>query len=787
MAGVGLACALLVGASPYLLGTPPARPVLERILASRLGFSVGIDDASLGWRGPQVLRGFAVASADGFGDVPLFGAASAELDASFAELLTLTVPREVRLERPALQVVRAPGGSTNLEHWRARHPEWPGSGSMRLVVRGGSARIEDRATDTRLDADGIEATIDARRATLRARVAGEHGVGRLVLERDVTDDGTRVAHVEAHGFDLGELEPLLRPWLPSGARLAGTCALDFSSRRAPDGFVEFDGAGQVRGLAVPSSWLADVGVPVALAPGEIADPQLSFEGRVTLDPPQRSVSFERFAFRSSFVEITADGAIAEGATTPLTGRAAVNFDMLARRGAPLLGSVLPFRGGTGYVEVSVEPAPNDAYRVVARGERAAFVVTGGMAFDGPATALEAVARFDAGNGTFRLDDAKLETRGGTLTGRLDWRGPDDCDGAVRWVGDWEPVESFIAQWEFGTFWDGGGEFDATATWSRRGSRSTLGLDVASSDLALQFSPRDGNFVLDDYFFRGTPFTAKVTAEFDPTASRSTWSGSVLVDAPGAVIRDDTFEKLGIAARLDAGVITIDRCEGLVHGGRFRAGGSITLKDGGDADMQFTFDGEDLALGGHASEWSGQICPVFATKGGPYRVKGSPRLSGSIAVTGTGYGLRSLARNATGGGTMTWSAGTLTGSDLLARVATDSAAGDGIRIDGITAEVRIDNARVATRSVVALPQRPELVIEGSVDWAGNYDYRVGARSLLPQDLFERHRARLESVAFPVRGNSARPQLEWPDIGRWIELDAKGELATELDRIAGSRPR
>lgn len=785
-----LLAALIAGVAvlPWALGTRPLRPALERILAARIGFGVAVQDASLTWSGPQRLDGFAVASGAGFGDEPLFEAESVWFDASLPDLWTLSTPRAVRVEKPALIVIRAPGGTSNLDLWLQRHPpasiaSWPD-----VEVHGGRARIEDKALEARLDADGIEFTASADRVALRARTAGAAGLGTIVVESSTAGDGTRSSHVEAHGFDLGELDPILRPWLPPKARCVGRCDFDFTARRRPDGSLEFEGAGSLREAAVPSSAVVALGVPWTLAPGELADPGLSFEGRMVLDPANRFAEFEHFAFRSSFFELTANGPFSGADGAPAELHAAVNFDLLDRRGSPLIGSVLPFRGGSGHVALDVTSTTPNTFRVVARGERAHFVLVGGTRFEWPSTLVETTVRIDPATGAFEWTDAKLETRGGTLTGGMRWRSPDDFDATLHWVGDWEPVETFIAQWEFGTFWDGGGEFDAMATWSRRGTRTTIGMEIASADLALQLSPRDGNFVLDDYFFRGMPFSAKIAAEFDPHASRSTWTGSLDLDAPGAIIRDDTFTELVIDARLADGVASIQRCEGRVHDGRFRAGGAITLRDDADAAMTLEFHGEDLALGGHVSEWAGQICPLFATKGGPYRVTGTPRLTGSLAVTGTGYGLRSLARNATGQGTMTWTAGTLRGSDLLDRVAFSTpqatpgtAEPAGIRIDGITSAVRLDAARVHAKSVVSLPKRPALVIDGSADWAGSYDFHVEASALVPPAIFERHRSQLENRRFALRGNSGRPQFDVPEIRRWLELDANGALAAELDAL------
>lgn len=777
-AAAGIALALF----PAFLGTSVARPLLERILAARMGFSVTIESATLSWRGPQELRGCALASADGFGDEPLFAAESVRLEGSAWTLFTGSNPSSVVLQQPRLTVIRAPGGTSNLDLWLERHPRTQGTGWPRLEVHGGRARIEERALDARLDADGVEIAFGPDSFALRARIAGRDGIGRLVIETSTTADGTRSSHVEAHGFDLGELDPLLRPWIPAGARCVGRCDLDFTATRRPDGFVEFDGAGNVRGLAFPSPWLDALRLPWTLAPGEISDPQISFEGRVAFDPTHGSAEFERFAFRSTFLELTANGSFGiADAATPMELHASVNFDFLERRGAPLIGTTLPFLGGSGFVAVDVTPVASDTYRIVARGERANFVLRNGLRLDFPEAAIETTARVDTARGGVAWNDVEFETRGGTLTGSLDWRGADEFDATMRWIGDWEPVEVFIAQWEFGTFWDGGGEFDATVRWSRRGSRSTLALDLASADLALQFSPRDGNFVLDDYFFRGSPFTAKVAAEFDPNASRSTWSGSLVVDAPGAIVRDDTFADLAIAARMAAGVVSIDRCEGRVHDGLFRAGGTITLRDGADAEMAFEFDGRDLELGGHTSEWSGQICPVFATKGGPYRVTGTPRLSGSIAVSGTGYGLRSLVRNATGQGQMRFTAGHLKGSDLLTYVAGNGAGADGVRVEAITTDVRFDNARIHARSSVEFATRPPLVIDGSADWSGRYEFEIDARSVVPPALFDRHRAHLEGRRFALRGNAGRPQFALPDLERWAELDARGELTAELERV------
>ncbi|MBK6941868.1 MAG: hypothetical protein IPH13_16950 [Planctomycetes bacterium] len=776
-AAAGIALALL----PAFLGTSVARPLFERILTARMGFGVAIESASLSWRGPQELRGCAIASAEGFGGEPLFAAESVRLDGSLWDLLTLSIPGTVELQRPALTVIRAPGGTSNLDRWLERHPAagpttWP-----RIEIHDGRARIEDRGIEARLDADGIEVAVAAGHIAVRARIAGNDGVGRLVVETSDAADGTRSSHIEAHGFDLGELDPLLRPWLPAGARCVGRCAFDLTAKRQPDGFVEFDGAGAVRGLAFPSPWLNALRLPLAFAPGELSDPQLSFEGRVTYDPSSGGTEFDRFVFRSTFLELTANGSYRiPDAATPIELRASVNFDFLARRGAPLLGE-LPFLGGSGFVVADVSPIATDTYRVVARGERANFALRNGLHLDFPEAALETTARVDSARDGITWSDFKFETRGGTLTGDLDWRGADEFEASMRWVGDWQPVETFFTQWEFGTFWDGGGEFDATARWSRRGTRSALALDLASADLALQLSPRDGNFVFDDYFFRGTPFTAKIAAEFDPNASVSTWSGSLVVDAPGAVIRDDTFANLAIAARLSAGVVSIERCEGRVHDGFFRAGGSITLRDGADAAMAFEFEGRDLELGGHTSEWSGQICPVFATAGGPYRVTGTPRLTGSIAVSGTGYGLRSLARNARGEGRMSFTAGTLKGSDLLAAVVGEGDGADGVRVEAITTDVRIDNARVHARSSLEFAARPALVIDGSADWTGRYEFEVDAQSIVPPALFERHRADLESRRFALRGNAGRPQFALPDLKRWAELDARGELAAELERL------
>lgn len=778
---VAAAALLALALFPQLLSTPFLRPLLERILAARMGFGVTIESASLSWTGPQELRGCALASAEGFGGEPLFAAESVRLDGSLGSLLRLAPPTAMVVERPALTVIRAPGGTSNLDRWLERHPitqreDWP-----RIEVHAGRARVEDRALDARWDADGIEVVFADDDVALRARTAGAEGVGRLVVETSTAADGTRSSHVEVHGFDLGELDPLLRPWLPAGARCVGRCDVDFTAKRGLDGFVEFDGAGTVLGLAFPSAWLDALHVPLALGPGELSDPQISFEGRVVFDPKGGGAAFDRFAFRSTFFELTANGSYGiTDATTPIELHAAVNFDFLERRGAPLIGTTLPFRGGSGHVVVDVTPLASGTYRVTARGERANFVLRNGLRFDFPEAAIESKARIDPARSGIVWSDVAFETRGGTLTGSLDWRGADEFDATMRWSGDWEPVEAFIAQWEFGTFWDGGGEFDATARWSRRGSRSTLALDLASADLALQFSPRDGNFVLDDYFFRGTPFTAKLAAEFDPHASRSTWSGSLVVDAPGAIVRDDTFADLAIAARMAGGVVAIERCEGRVHDGRFRAGGTITLRDGADAQMAFEFDARDLALGGHTSEWAGQICPVFATKGGPYRVTGTPRLSGSIAVSGTGYGLRSLTRTATGQGRMGFTAGSLKNSDLLAYVAGEGASAEGVRVEAITTEMRFDNARIRARSSVEFADRPPLVIDGSADWTGRYEFEVDAEAVVPPALFERHRALLASRRFALRGNAGNPQFALPDLARWAELDARGELAAELQR-------
>lgn len=782
-----VATAAVIAALPALLSTAPMRPLLERMLASRFSFGVAIESASLSWSGPQSFAGCAIASAEGFGGEPLFGARRMVLDASFASLWSAALPRAIELDGPALTVIRAPGGASNLDAWLERHPPRPDTTWPTLRIRGGTARVEDRRVESRVDADDIEVSFEPGRIALRARIAGDTEVGRLVVESATDAGGTRSCHIEAYGVDLTALDPLLRPWLEPGTRVAGRSAFEFTARRAPDGFVEFAGNGGVRQLAIPSAWLVALGVPLSLAPGPLSDPHLTFEGRVTLDPAQRAAEFERFAFRSAFFECAAHGSLGGAAAAPLTLETAVNFDLLARYGTPFIGSVLPFRDGTGYLECKARSNDGGGYHVVARGDRATFTLVDGPHFDWPATAVEADVELDAVGGGIRVRDVRVDMRGGALTGGVDWRAADDFDATLRWIGDWEPVEGFIAQWEFGTFWDGGGEFDATATWSRKATRTKLGLRIAATDLALQFSPREGNFVFDDYFFRGTPFQATASAEFDPAASRTTWSGSIQVDAPGAIVRDDTFADLVIAARLDGGVVTLDRCEGRVHDGRFRAAGTITLRDGDDAAMQLRFDAEDLQLGGHASEWAGQICPVFATKGGPYRVTGTPRLTGSIAVTGTGYGLRSLARSARGEGRTTWSAGTLRGSDLLNRLAVDAAADTGIAIDGITTDVVIDNARTYARSVVQWPGRPELIIDGSADWAGNYDFRVDARSALPAALVERHRERLEGHAFALRGTSGRPLFDVPEVRQWLELDAKGALDAALRALPASAQR